>query len=80
MQTDVAETIFDIVKVMPESKQRKVLDFVTDLQDPQPTSGLAAWVQEVEERAKSIPDDAWDELPTDSSINLDHYLYGAKKK
>ena len=80
MQTDVAEAIFDIVKVLPETKQQKVLDFVTDLQGSQQAGGLAAWVQEVEEHAKSIPDEAWDELPADSSINLDHYLYGAKKK
>jgi len=80
MQTDVAETIYDMVKVLPETKQRKVLDFVSDLQGSQQAGGLAAWVQEVEEYSKSIPEEAWDELPTDSSMNLDHYLYGAKKK
>lgn len=78
MQT-VAETIFDIVKVLPETKQREVLDFVSDLKEER-QDGLADFARFVEERAKSIPDEAWDELPVDSSANLDHYLYGAKKK
>lgn len=78
MQT-VAETIFDIVKVLPETKQREVLEFVSDLKD-ESQGGLADFAKFVEERAKSVPEDAWDDLPSDSSINLDHYLYGSKKK
>jgi Arc/MetJ-type ribon-helix-helix transcriptional regulator len=27
----------------------------------------------------SVPDEEWAKLPTDLSINLDHYLYGAPK-
>lgn len=29
---------------------------------------------------KSIPKEERDKIPTDASINLDHYLYGAPKK
>ena len=29
---------------------------------------------------KSIPKEAWDDVPTDLASNLDHYLYGAPKK
>lgn len=78
MQT-VAETIFDIVKVLPETKQREVLEFVSDLKDER-QDGLADFVKFVEERSKLVPEEAWDDLPSDSSINLDHYLYGSKKK
>jgi len=27
-----------------------------------------------------LPADTWENVPTDGSINLDHYLYGASKK
>ena len=27
-----------------------------------------------------LPADTWENVPTDGSINLDHYLYGAPKK
>lgn len=29
--------------------------------------------------ASTVPDSEWEKLPRDLSINLDHYLYGAKK-
>lgn len=33
----------------------------------------------LEEIWAGIPDEAWNGLPADLSINLDHYLYGAPK-
>jgi hypothetical protein len=35
--------------------------------------------QMVLEIGASIPDEEWEKVPTDLSINLDHYLYGAPK-
>ena len=79
MQTDVAETIFDIVKVLPKTKQEKVLNFVSQLQAEEETS-LESLFQEIEERGQNIPDEVWEEMPSDGSINHDYYLYGAKKR
>lgn len=33
----------------------------------------------IAEISRSVPEEAWDEVPTDLSKNLDHYLYGAPK-
>ncbi len=33
----------------------------------------------VAEISRSVPDEEWARIPADSSINLDHYLYGAPK-
>lgn len=33
----------------------------------------------IAEIRESVPEEAWDQLPTDLSKNVDHYLYGAKK-
>ena len=34
----------------------------------------------VEEVNAGLPADTWDDVSTDGSINLDHYLYGAPKQ
>jgi hypothetical protein len=36
-----------------------------------------AWIDELNAK---MPPEAWDDFPTDSSTNLDHYLYGAPKR
>lgn len=33
----------------------------------------------IAEISRSVPEEAWDDLPSDLSKNLDHYLYGAPK-
>ena len=40
---------------------------------------MSIW-EKIQERAKNVPAEAWDEVPRDGSINVDHYLYGAPKK
>ena len=79
MQTDVAKTIFDIVKVLPKTKQEKVLDFVSELQAEEEMS-LQSLFRKIEERGKNIPDEVWEEIPSDGSEQHDHYLYGSPKK
>jgi hypothetical protein len=34
----------------------------------------------ITEISEDIPDEEWDKIPNDSSINLDHYLYGTPRK
>ena len=42
--------------------------------------GLAAIVERVKKAQKSMPPDAWDDLPTDGAKNYKHYLYGFPKE
>lgn len=79
MQLDVAETIFDIVKVLPKTKQDRVLDFVNELQ-AEDEKTLKSLFRKIEERGQNIPDEVWAEMPSDGSVNHDHYLYRAKKR
>ncbi len=44
-----------------------------------PKQGLAAIAELVKELHKSIPADAWDNLPSDGAKNYKHYLYGHPK-
>ena len=35
--------------------------------------------QVIDEHFRTVPPEEMDELPTDASVNLDHYLYGARR-
>lgn len=75
MQTELEKTIVTKVNSLSVAQQEKVLEFVSELPPPR-RSLWEMW----QERLKDIPDEEWDNVPTDASVNLDHYLYGAPKK
>jgi hypothetical protein len=76
MQTDVAEIIFERVKILPIEKQREILHQVEIAENEKSAS---IW-QKIRARAKNVPEKIWDEMPKDGSEQHDHYLYGAEKK
>jgi hypothetical protein len=45
----------------------------------QPTD-FNALLEMIEEITKSVPEEAWEKMPADFSKNVDHYLYGTRKK
>jgi hypothetical protein len=42
--------------------------------------GLNSILEIVSAATREVPDSAWKRLPTDLAKNVDHYLYGTKKK
>lgn len=76
MQTDVAEIIFERVKVLPIEKQREILHQIEIVEKEESPS---IW-QRIRARAKNIPEKVWEEMPKDGSEQHDHYLYGVPKK
>ncbi|CAN5182492.1 MAG: hypothetical protein ACR2GW_10880 [Pyrinomonadaceae bacterium] len=85
MSTEVAEVIFDKVKALPAEQQTQVLEFVERLADDSQTEAIEAnegrpiW-EVIAEISSQVPDEEWDQLPADGSLNHDHYLYGGPKK
>ena len=75
MQTDFAETIYERVKILSSEQQEKVLEFVENIDSPQKTI-WEMW----QKHLALIPEEELGEVPTDASTNLDHYLYGSRKK
>jgi hypothetical protein len=75
MQPEVEKTILEKMKALSEEQQAKVLEFVENMKP----AGKTPW-QIWQEHLKDIPQEELDKIPTDASINLDHYLYGAPKK
>jgi hypothetical protein len=41
--------------------------------------GLASILEIASAATREVPEDEWDRVPDDLSINVDHYLYGSKK-
>ena len=80
MPTKIAETIFEKVKTLPLKQQEEVLEiiekklFVSQQKDSRPIWEIIA------EISNEIPLEEWEKLPSDGSVNHDHYLYGAPKK
>lgn len=76
MQTDVAEKIYERVKVLPIEKQKEILREIESIEKETP---LTIW-QKIRARSEKIPDEVWEEMPKDGSEQHDHYLYGTPKK
>ncbi len=80
MQTEIADTIYKKVKTLPLDKQEEILEFIeekisaTEKKDTRPIWEVAKEISE------SVPLEEWEKLPSDGSINHDHYLYGSPKK
>jgi hypothetical protein len=47
---------------------------------PRVSKGLGSILEIVSAATREVPDGAWERLPTDLAKNVDHYLYGTKKK
>ncbi len=76
MQTDVAETIFERVKVLPLEKQKEILNQIEIIEKETPPT---IW-QKIRARAENIPDEVWDKMPSDGAEQHDHYIHGVPKK
>ena len=80
------DELIDKVRALPPNKQQEVLRLLDTLasgasSEPKGTSVDRRPIWEiVEEVNAALPADTWDDVPTDGSINLDHYLYGAPKQ
>ena len=77
--TNLEQTIIEKVHSLPSDEQKETLEFVENLEKKVLQRSRPIW-EVIGEISKQIPDEAWDELPTDGSINVDHYLYGHAKK
>ena len=74
--TNLEQIIIEKVHAFPPEKQQKLLEYAESLDKIEHET---LW-EMVKDLVEEVPKEAWDELPTDGSINVDHYLYGHQKK
>jgi hypothetical protein len=86
MAANIEKKVIEKLRVLPEDQQAEVLKFVEDLagietkaDNGHPAERVAIW-DKIEEIMRDVPGEVLASIPTDGSINVDHYLYGAPKK
>lgn len=80
--TNLEQTIINKVHAFPPEKQRKLLDYAESMEDKEVSlkdRRRTIW-DKVKDIIEEVPLAEWETLPTDGSINVDHYLYGSAKK
>lgn len=80
MQSEIAQTIFEKVKVLSLDEQKEVLEIVEKKISASPKKDSRPIWEVITEISSQIPEEEWAKLPSDGAINHDHYLYGAPKK
>ena len=73
------EAILEELRDLPAEQQQEVLKFTQKLKQRRKGQTLSIW-DKIDNIVEEIPPEAWDTVPSDGSINVDHYLYGAPKK
>ena len=85
MSTEVEQSILEKIQALSLEQQSEVLEFIEKLMGHKHEDALAdpdqrpIW-EVIKEISDSVPEEAWNDVPTDGSINVDHYLYGAPKR
>jgi hypothetical protein len=86
MAANLEEQLIDKVRALPPNKQQEALRLLDTFASGASSelNGTGAdrkpiW-EIIEEVNAELPKDTWDDVPTDGSVNLDHYLYGAPKQ
>ena len=85
MAANIEDKVMEKLRVLPESQQAEVLKFVEELAEVEAKSdnGQAAgnipiW-DKIQAIMHDVPDEVLASIPADGSVNVDHYLYGARK-
>lgn len=83
MSANLEQSILEKIQALPDKKQEEVLALVDQMlkeERPQPREDARPIWEIIEEIASQAPPGTWDGVPTDGSVNHDHYLYGAPKQ
>lgn len=77
MHSDVTQEIMEVVRVLPEEKQRLILEQAEAMAREEKKPSI--W-DRIRAHAANIRDEEWERMPKDGSEQHDHYLYGTPKK
>ena len=72
------EQVIETLRQLPPAQQEEVASYIEELferLEPRPS----LW-DRIEERVAQVPDEVWEQMPTDGAEQHDHYLYGAPKR
>ena len=84
MAANLEDQLIDKVRALPPDKQQEALRLLDTLATSPSSEGTGVdrrpiW-EVVDEINAGLPADTWANVPTNGSIDLDHYVYGAPKR
>ena len=84
MAAKLEDQLIDKVRALAPDKQQEALRLLDTLATSPSSEGTGVdrrpiW-EVVDEINAGLPADTWENVPTNGSINLDHYVYGAPKR
>jgi hypothetical protein len=75
------ESVLEEARKLPPEEQRELVErLLAEGKQPPPSGGGQTIWEKVEDLINRVPPEAWEDLPSDGSLNVDHYLYGAPKR
>jgi hypothetical protein len=84
MRANLERAILEKVQALTYEKQQELLTLVDEMLREEPREATRETVRPIweiiEEISSQAPPKTWDDVPSDGSVNHDHYLYGAPKK
>lgn len=84
MSANLEQAILEKIQALPDGKQQEVLALVDEMlkenDEPQPRENVRPIWEIIQEISNQAPPETWDDVPTDGSVNHDHYLYRAPKR
>ncbi len=84
MSANLEQAILEKLQALPDNKQQEVLALVDEMlkedHEPRPRENVRPIWEIIQEIGNQAPPGTWDDVPTDGSVNHDHYLYGAPRK
>ena len=84
MSANLEQAILEKLQALPDNKQQEVLALLDEMlkedQKTQPRENVRPIWEIIQEIGDQAPPGTWDDVPTDGSVNHDHYLYGAPKR
>lgn len=74
------KNLLEEARKLPPEEQRELAEkLLEESNQPPATEGKPIW-EVLCEIGSQVPQEDWDKIPSDGSINVDHYLYGAPKR
>jgi hypothetical protein len=84
MSANLEQAILEKIQALPDNKQQEVLALVDEMLKENhklpPRENVRPIWEIITELSAQVPMEEWEKLPTDGSVNHDHYLYGAPKQ
>ena len=85
MTPTTLQEVVRVVRGLNEEQLKEVLAYMKKMREENGNEATAKpnkkkiW-EKIAEMREKLPKNAFDEIPTDGSLNHDHYLYGSPKR